>query len=316
MNRARPVTITASVVLAACLLGSVVALRKVDKLRRGATLEDVLFVTSSKALKRMSLGYDGLLADIYWTRAVQYFGDRHAARASHYHLLAPLLTLTTELDPHLIVAYEFGASFLSPPPPHGAGRADAAIRLMEFGIQNNPDNWRLYYDLGFIYYMDLKDYKGAAQAFQRGSEVPKAHPFLKVLAAQMAQHAGETLMARALWTTTYQTSQDRQIRANATAHLRALEVEEEVTALEELLRQYQLKHGRLPASLSDLVTAQMLPAMPVDPTGRPYKIADGGRVEVQDPDDIPFLEKGVPPGYTPPPPRHLEDFENFHGTHS
>ena len=25
----------------------------------------------------MSLGYDGLLADIYWTRAVQYFGGKH-----------------------------------------------------------------------------------------------------------------------------------------------------------------------------------------------------------------------------------------------
>ena len=25
----------------------------------------------------MSLGYDGLLADIYWTRAVQYFGSKH-----------------------------------------------------------------------------------------------------------------------------------------------------------------------------------------------------------------------------------------------
>ena len=307
MNRARPVTITASVLLAACLAGSVVALRKVDELRTGATLEDVLFVTSSKALKRLSLGYDGLLADIYWTRAVQYFGNRHAARASHFHLLAPLLTITTELDPHLIVAYEFGASFLSPPPPDGAGRADAAIRLMEFGIENNPENWRLYYDLGFIYYMDLKDYTGAAEAFLRGSQVPHAHPFLKVLAAQMAQHAGDTQMARALWTTTYQTSQDRQIRANAIAHLRALQVTEDVTGLEDLIRQYELHNGRPPTSLSELVGAGMLRAIPVDPTGRPYKIVGGGRVEVQDPDDIPFIEKGVPPGYTPPPPKHLED---------
>ena len=30
---------------------------------------------------------------------------------------------------------------------------------MEYGIQHNPDNWHLYYDLGFVYYTELKDYK-------------------------------------------------------------------------------------------------------------------------------------------------------------
>ena len=25
---------------------------------------------------------------------------------------------------------------------------------MRYGIQNNPNNWRLYYDLGFVYYTE------------------------------------------------------------------------------------------------------------------------------------------------------------------
>ena len=121
MNGSRRVTITAAVLLVACLAGSIVFLRRIDQLRTGATLEDVLFITSPKAVKRLSLGYDGLLADIYWTRAVQYFGGRHVAGASHFRLLAPLLEITTTLDPHLVVAYQFGANFLSPKPPNGAG---------------------------------------------------------------------------------------------------------------------------------------------------------------------------------------------------
>jgi hypothetical protein len=61
-----------------------------------ATLEEVLYLSSPKVLKRASLGYDGLLADIYWTRAVQYFGFRHHNFASDsYNLLAPLLEITT-----------------------------------------------------------------------------------------------------------------------------------------------------------------------------------------------------------------------------
>jgi hypothetical protein len=307
MNRSRQVTIVASVLLITCLAGSAFLLSLMDRLRTGATLEDVLFVSSPKAVKRMSLGYDGLLADIYWTRAVQYFGGRHVERASHYRLLAPLLAITTTLDPHLVVAYQFGANFLSPAPPNGAGMPDKAIELVEYGIRNNPDDWKLYYELGFIYYMDTKNYGRAAEAFARGSKVPNAHPFLKVMAAQMAQHAGDTQMARALWTTTYQSSQDKQIRGNAVAHLRAIQVEEDVTALEDLVGQYGQKTGQLPRSMSDLVAAGLLRAIPVDPTGRPYKLTPQGRVEVQVPDDILFIEKGAPPGYKPPAPKNLEN---------
>jgi len=306
MSGSRRVTLTAGLLLLVSMAGSIVVLRRLGQVRTGATLREVLYVTSPKVLKRMSLGYDGLLADLYWTRAVQYFGSRHAERASHFNLLAPLLEITTALDPHLLVAYQFGANFLAPSPPNGAGMPDTAIQLMEFGIQNNPDDWHLYYELGFIYYLDLKDYARAADAFDRGSKVPHAHPFLKVLAAAMAQHAGDIPLARALWTTTYQTTQDKLIRANAAAHLRALEVDQDVTILEQMVAQYRERTGAWPSAMADLVKAGMLRTLPRDPTGRPYKLAVDGRVEVEAPDDIPFIEKGTPPGYKPPPPKNLE----------
>ncbi|MFZ0539609.1 MAG: hypothetical protein WAM47_22275, partial [Candidatus Sulfotelmatobacter sp.] len=207
----RKVSIVASLCVAVSMASSAVVLHHVDQLRPRATLEDVLYLNSPKVLKRVSLGYDGLLADIYWTRAVQYFGGRHHDSAQSYSLLYPLLNLTTHLDPQLVVAYQFGASFLAPQPPNGAGQPERAIQLMEYGIQNNPNEWKLYYDLGFVYYMNLKDYGKASEAFERGSKVPDAHPFLRVLAAQMADHAGDFDTARMLWSATYQNSQDKQI---------------------------------------------------------------------------------------------------------
>jgi tetratricopeptide (TPR) repeat protein len=306
MSASGRITIIATILLVAGMAGSIAVLRQLGKIRTGASVEDVLYITSPKVLKRMSLGYDGLLADIYWTRAVQYFGNRHIARASHYKQLAPLLEITTTLDPQLLVAYQFGANFLAPAPPDGAGMPDKAIQLIEFGIQNNPDDWHLYYELGFICYMQKKDYALAAAAFERGSKVPNAHPFLKVLAANMAQHAGDIQMARALWKTTYQTTQDKDIRANAIAHLRALQVDEDVTLLEQIVTQYRNTTGRLPSTMSELVAGGMLRQLPRDPTGRPYKLVPEGRVEVEMPDEIPFIEKGTPPGYKPPPPSSLE----------
>jgi tetratricopeptide (TPR) repeat protein len=255
-------------------------------------------------IKRASLGYDGLLACIYWTRAVQYFGYRHHSFAASYNLLAPLLEITTHLDPHLLVAYEFGTSFLAPQPPHGAGQPERAIELMEYGIQNNPDNWKLYYDLGFVYYMELRDYKKAAETFERGSQVPNAHPFLKVMAAQMAQHAGEYETARMLWSATYQTTQDKQIRDNAVEHLRALRVDEDVQHLQEAVTRFGERTGRLPLSMAELVAAEGLAGTPVDPDGHPYKLTPEGRVELRVPDDFAFATKGLPPGYKPRPKFH------------
>ena len=265
----------------------------------GATVQDVLYVSSPKLLKRLSLGYEGLLADVYWTRAVQYFGEKHHAGGGRYELLWPLLNITTQLDPHLIPAYAFGQTFLSARPPNGAGVPEKAIELVEYGIRNNPDDWHLYYDLGFIYY-DLKDYRSAADAFLRGSHVPKAHPFLKILAAQMAEHGGDLETARMMWTVTYQTTHDKEIRANAAAHLLALQADQEVTELERLIENYLQKTGRLPASFAEMAEAGYLRGVPADPLGNPYILTTDGQVLLRDPDDLPFVEKGLPPGYVPP----------------
>jgi len=230
---------------------------------------------------------------------------KHHAGAVHYDLLAPLLEIATALDPHLTVVYEFGANFLAPQPPNGAGMPQRAVELAEYGIRNNPGDWHLYYDLGFIYYTELKNYAGAAEAFARGSKVPNAHPFLRVMAARMAQHSGDAEMAAMMWTTTYQSTQDRSIRANALAHLRALRVDEDVTRLEKVVSQYRDKTGHAPSSFYELQLAGLLKAIPVDPLGHTYNLIPDGRVEVRDPDDLPFIEKGTPPGYVARPPKFL-----------
>jgi tetratricopeptide (TPR) repeat protein len=300
MIRSRKITALSAAFLVSCISGSMLLLRQVDRVRRGATLEEVLYISSPKTLKRFSLGYDGLMADIYWTRAVQYFGGKqHIQYRGRYELLWPLLNITTQLDPHLIPAYAFGQTFLSAKPPEGAGTPEKAIELVEYGIRNNPDDWHLYYDLGFIHY-DLKDYRGAADAFLRGSKVPNAHPFLKVLAAAMAEHGGDLQMARMLWSATYQTTHDKQIKANAAAHLQAVQSDSDVIELERQVAAYRQRTGHLPDSFAEMAKAGYLRGIPLDPLGNPYKLTPDGHVLLAHPDDLPFVQKGLPPGYIPP----------------
>ena len=87
--------------------------------------QDDLVLRSGAMLKVMSLEYAPLMADLYWTRVVQYYGDKHARQDADIQLLWPLLDVTTTLDPNLIVAYRFGSMFLSEGPPQGSNRGRA-----------------------------------------------------------------------------------------------------------------------------------------------------------------------------------------------
>jgi tetratricopeptide (TPR) repeat protein len=307
MTSRQRTTLCAASILLFSMISSVLLLHHVDEIRPRDIVDDTLYIASPKLLKRVSLGFDGLMACIYWTRAVQYFGHRHLLRKTSYNELGPLLEITTALDPHLLPPYQFGSTFLAPAPPNGAGQPERAIRLMEYGIQNNPDNWRLYYDLGFIYYTELKDFKKAAEAFERGSQVPDAHPFLKVLAANTAQHAEDYATARLLWSAAYQNSNERDIRQNALDHLRAIQVDEDVTNLQNAVTRFVQANGRIPTSLWEIAAAEHLAGIPVDPDGIPYELSIDGQVLVATPDDFPFIKKGTPPGYKPGPP-------HFHST--
>ncbi|MGA7575986.1 MAG: hypothetical protein WBV31_21185 [Terriglobales bacterium] len=304
MTAAWRVNLAAAVVLLFSMAGVAAMLDAIDRTRSGNAAEESLYLRSPKMLRRLSLGYTGLLADIYWTRAVQYFGEQHHSGTGDFRLLAPLLEITTELDPKLLPAYQFGATFLAPKPPNGAGLPGSALALMRYGIEHNPDQWRLYYNLGFLYYTELKDYAHAAQAFAQGAQLPVTNEFMPILAARMAQHAGEFDTARMLWFTTYQSTKESQIRENAVEHLLALQVDEDVTRLEQVVEKYRLQTGRWPGSMSDLERAGLIHGTPTDPKGHPYRLMAEGRIEVQDPQNIYFITKGLPPGAAPPqPPR-------------
>jgi tetratricopeptide (TPR) repeat protein len=265
-------------------------------IRSSAIVEETMFIPSPHVLRRISLGYHGLLADLYWTRAVQYFGHKHVERALRFDLLYPLLDSTVTLDPHLTVAYSFGAVFLAQTPPAGAGRPDVAAQFVERGIRDNPDDWHLYYNLGFIHYFERKDYLAAADAFERGARVPGAHPWLQVIAAYMRAHGGDIYGARYLWTNIYESTTDKMIKQNAAEHLVSLQVDSDIINFEALIQAYRERTGKLPVSWREMYEAGWLHTAPRDPSGDLYALQPDGHVLVAAPKKFPFITKGLPPG--------------------
>jgi tetratricopeptide (TPR) repeat protein len=250
---------------------------------------DELVLRSGKLVKAMSLEYAPLMADIYWTRVVQYYGDKRAKRETNFELLWPLLDVTTTLDPNLLVAYRFGSTFLSEPSPRGAGRPELGIELLERGIKANPEYWRFYEDLGFIYYFELKDYARASAAFTEGSKNPDAQIWMKVMAARIAAE-GESLQTSIfLWNEVYQTTKDPPVKENALMHLQLLAVEQDCKQLDALADEFQKRTGRRPSRVEELVQSGLLPRVPLDPAGFPYVFGPDGKAALNL--DSPLLEQ-------------------------
>jgi tetratricopeptide (TPR) repeat protein len=250
--------------------------------------DDVL-LRSGKLVKMMSLEYAPLMADIYWTRVVQYYGNKHMRGQAKLDLLWPLLDVTTTLDPNMIVAYRFGAIFLSQAAPAGAGRPDQAVELIRRGIQANPDYWRLYEDLGFVYYFDLKDYQKASEAFLEGSKKPNAQVWMKIMAAKIAAEGESFSTSMFLWKDIYESSSDPMIKKNALLRLKLLKAKEDCKQLDVLADEFEKRSGRRPARMSDLVQAGLLRKLPADPEGFAYVFGEDGKADLNL--DSPLLEQ-------------------------
>jgi tetratricopeptide (TPR) repeat protein len=268
------------------LLGAVVALQVVrDRATPPpADAAPMLWVQSPELARRMTLSFDDLAADVYWIRAVvQYGSDRRTPGApNRFALLYPLLDMTLTLDPNFDVAARLGAVFLSEGYPGGPGQPDRAIALLEKGMAHNPTRWQYAHDIGFVYYWWLKDYKKAAEYFDKASALPGAPNWLKSLAGTTLLVGGDRESARTLWNELYQTADVDWLRRTAETRLAQLRALDEIDMLEERVAAAASRLGRPPASWAEVVATGALGGVPLDPAGTPYAIGADGHVALSE----------------------------------
>jgi tetratricopeptide (TPR) repeat protein len=232
---------------------------------------EYLYMPSGRILKQLSFGHEGLLANIYWMRAVQYYGDKRLRNEKEFPLLYSLINIAVTLDPKMMESYQFGAIFLSEPSPIGAAAPRQAVEIVQKGIEFNPDNWQLYKNLGFVYYWYLKDYRSSAQAFMKGSQIPHAAPWMKSMAALLMEQGGNRQASKFLWEQIYETSSTVSMRENARKNLAKLQADEDIELLEKIINKWESQTGNKIQSLRDLVAFKVFKEVPRDPYGYFYQ---------------------------------------------
>jgi len=273
--KVHPAAWTALVVLFAAVIGlqMVQAAQPPLAMPEGIST-NLLYVRSPQVLRRATLSFQAVLADIYWIRAVQHYGGTKLSTGPNkqYDILYPLLDLATSLDPYFDVVYKFGSVFLAEPYPAGAGRPDQAIALLQKGLRTQPDKWELAQGVGFVYYWWLADYQNAAMWFNRGADMHGAPDWLRPLAAVTLAEGGNRRSSRTLWTEIARNSDADWLRTQAAFRLKQLDALDGIDVVERFVQEYRARTGALPASWGEMMRSGFLRGVPADPAGVPFQL--------------------------------------------
>ena len=290
-------TIALGLVVVIGMACAALLVRQLDTLRPPDdpnAIDESLYV-NGKTARRISLGFNGLAADWYWMRSLQYVGRKVINHnevslddlgSLNLKLLAPLLDTATTLDPEFLDPYEYAAIVLP------AIDVNEAIRITKKGIDANPNAWRLYHHLGYIYWQQ-HDYKAASEMYGRGAQIEGALPWMEAMKAKMAADGGSRDTAREIYTRMYEQSADEKVRDMARRRLLQLDSLDQRESLRKLFAAYQARTGKCPSSWKEiepvfraLRVAVDATGAPLDPSGAPY-VLRGCEVELDPKSVIP-----------------------------
>lgn len=247
-------------------------------------------------LKGYSLGFEGLIADWYWMKSLQYLGDKILKNPNaklsidnltslNPRLLYPYLNNATTLDPRFLSIYEYGAMVLP------AIDKEQAVKFLEKGIADNPNEWRLYQHLGYIYWR-LGNFDKAAEVYSEGSKIQNAPRFMLMMAANMKSEGGSRDTARTIYRQMFDDAQDEQAKENARLRLLQLDSLDEQEAIRAVLQNLQAQTGKCVNDWREIF-----------PLIRKIRLPNGSTVRVNsktfapvDPSDVPYILNNREPG--------------------
>ena len=300
MKTDRIKTLALALVVVAGMMCVAVLVRQIDTLRPpdDPNAADEGLYLNVKTARRISLGFNGIAADWYWMRSLQYVGRKIINHNDvpidnlgllNLKLLAPLLDTATTLDPEFLDPYEYAAIVLP------AIDVDQAIGIAQKGIEANPNAWRLYHHLGYIYWQQ-KNYAAASDIYGRGAQIPGAPPWMEAMKAKMLAEGGSRETAREIYTRMYEQSTDDKVKDMARKRLLQLDSLDQRDSLRKLFAAFQARAGRCPTSWKELdpvLRASRVPldasGAPLDPSGVPYVLRVGAcEVDLDPKSEIPM----------------------------
>jgi tetratricopeptide (TPR) repeat protein len=230
-------------------------------------IEGLAQLPKGEYLKPALLGYHHVGADMLWLRLIQVIGKKRNS-SDEYEWMYHALDVLTTLDPQYAYAYYVGGNILG----DLANRPDLSIRLLEKGVNANPEVWNLPFLLGYNYYFLLGDPAKGAEYIMQAASLPDRPAYLPGLATRMAAEAGSPDTALAFLEARLLETQDPYTRESLANRMKEVIIERDLPILESAVEVYRTHYHTLPATLADLVVAGALPSLPQEPFGGDYRL--------------------------------------------
>lgn len=220
------------------------------------------------AVRVLSLGFERVVADLFWIRTVYYVGDDYAS-AAKWPAAERLANLVTDTDPHFDSAYVIMSSVLN----GLRHEPDAAIRLLEKGAAISS-YWRIHFLLGFQYFMEKQDYTRGAECLQRAIDLggPK---YLQFLVSRLYTSAGDPTTAMQFIALRIKNEETPQVRADLEKRYSDIWINRDLGVIDTAIAKYRETKRAAPKDVWALVSAGLLPSLPRDPKGGGYFISNG-----------------------------------------
>ena len=244
-----------------------------ERANRASEHNGPIYLPRAELLRPFSLGYQNVLADILWFRAISYFGEHYRSDRT-YTWLAHICDLVTNLDPKAEHVYRFAGLIL----PWEAGDVDKGIELLEKGTRALPQSWELAYYLGFTRFFFKDDKQNAARDLQRASSLPGAHPGIASLAATLTRETSGPEATLAFLSDLDKNVDSPRVREVIGRNMREAAAARAINEINLAAAKYREMTGREPKSVEDLHQAGYLPGIPQDPFGGRFILgADGAK---------------------------------------
>ncbi|MBM3319108.1 MAG: hypothetical protein FJY73_00330 [Candidatus Eisenbacteria bacterium] len=236
--------------------------------RRAATTleQELAFYPSGRMLKPLASGFHNALADILWLRAIQYYGE-HRKTDLVFDKAAHVFRVLTDLDPHFVEAYRFGALVVV----EDARDPKSGYALLRKGILENPERWELPFDLAFHHFLQ-GEHGWAASYFRRAARLNPENQRVARFAAFAEKRRGGLDASEEMWREILRTTENERFREAAEAALLGIQAARDTTALAEAARKFRDRTGIFPRSPEALVRAGLLARVPPEPFGERYVI--------------------------------------------
>ena len=151
--------------------------RHLTKIKPSRPYRDSLYLPRGEYVKFLSLGYDMVVADILWLRAIQAFGG-HYLGDRNYEGIINLFDVITDLNPYFIDAYLFGNTVIG----EEAGQKEKGLVLINKGISKTlRRSYRLGYWGGYDATWNIRNYKLAKYYFRMALKCPDCPDYVERL---------------------------------------------------------------------------------------------------------------------------------------